>query len=182
MKVQEFVEFMKKNTNKLMKEDQIAALVTKTLEIKSYLGIKDKKQLVEEIVQHSILYDNGIFKFDNIQKYIYFTMLTLKAYTNFEFSDDIEDDFDLLSKSKLMPIIICIIQQEYDDINLLLEMQCDYILTDNTIEAQVGRLLNGVLEKFDGAEKFLKKFLASDEVKNLLANKDQIIELFAKVK
>lgn len=182
MKVQEFVEFMKKNTDKYMKEDQIASLVKKTLDVKSYLGIKAKKQLVEKIIEETILYDNGIFKFDNIQKYICFTMFVFEAYTNLELSDDIEYDFDMLSESKLLPIIVCIIQQEYDDVNLLLEMQCDYILVDNTIEAQFGKLLNGVLEKIDGVEKFLKKYLSSEDIKNLLKDKDKIIEFVSKMK
>lgn len=182
MKVQEFVDFMKKNTNRTMKEEQISSLVKRTLEVKSYLSIKEKKQLVEEIIEDSILYENGIFKFDNIQKYICFTMFTLVAYTNLELSDDIEDDFDLLSESKLLPILVCIIQQEYDDINLLLEMQCDYILVDNTIEAQFGKLLNGVLEKVDGIEQFLKSYLSNVDVKSLLKDKDKLFELLSKIK
>jgi hypothetical protein len=177
MKVQEFIDYMKKNTNRTMKEDQIAALVKRALEVKSYLGIKRKKELIDKIVNSSIIYDSGVFKFDNIQKYICFTMYVLEAYTNLELSEDIEDDFDALSESKMMPILVCIIQQEYDDLNLLLEMQCDYILADNTIEAQVGKLIDALIYqvgKFsDGLEAYVKNF----DISKLVQNKDQLMEL-----
>lgn len=181
MKVQEFIDYMKKNTNRTMKEDQIAALVKRALEVKSYLSIKRKKELVEKIVNSSIIYESGVFKFDNIQKYICFTMYILEAYTNLELSEDIEDDFDALAESKMMPILVCIIQQEYDDLNLLLEMQCDYILADNTIEAQVGRLMDALIYhvgKFgDGLEEYVKNF----DISKFVQNKDQLMELLAQL-
>lgn len=177
MKVQELVEFMKKNTNKTMKEDQVASLLKRTIEPKSYMSIKDKKQLVDKIVNKSIYYDNGIFKFDGIERYVYFTMYTIEAYTNLELSGDIEDDFDTLSESKLLPVIICLIQQEYDDVNIYLQMQCDYILEDNSVELQVGKFLNGILNAVDTFGSKISSYAENMDIEKLFNNSEMLKEL-----
>lgn len=146
MKVNEFVEFMKQNASKMTKEEQIMAMVKKHLEPKDYLSIKAKRTLVDNIINECILYDNGVYKFDAIGKYVYFTMYTIAAYTNIELSEDVEDDFDMLSKEKLLPIVVGAIQKEYDDVNILLQMQCDYYLDNNSVEASVGRFADGVMD------------------------------------
>ena len=178
MKVQELVDFMRKNTNRTMKEDQVASLLKRTIEPKSYMSIKDKKQLVDKIVNKSIYYDNGIFKFDGIERYVCFTMYTIEAYTNLELSGDIEDDFDTLSESKLLPVIICLIQQEFDDINVFLQMQCDYILEDNSVQAQLGRLFKDVLEKIDVVTGGISKYMSDIDLNKLMEDKDKILNYF----
>ena len=176
MKIIEFVDYMKKNTNRTTREDQVASMLNKTLEPKSYLGFKKKRDLVDKIVNKTIYYVDGIYKFDAIDRYMYFTMYTLEAYTNLELSDDIVNDFDALSESKLLPAIICLIQKEYDDVNVFLQMQCEYIMEDNTIEAQIGRFLDGVLDKFDGIDDNLSKYLKNINIDELLKYKDKILK------
>lgn len=182
MRVNEFVEYMQKNTTKIMKEEQVASMAKKALEVKSYLGIKKKKELVDSIVDECILYESGVFKFDNIYKYICFTMYTLAAYTNLELSSDIEDDFDALSESNLLPLVICLIQKEYDDVNIYLQMQCDSVLENNTIEAQFGKFLEGVVDKLAGVEVALKDYLSGIDISSLLQDKDKIVEFLKSVK
>lgn len=149
MKINEFVEIMNQPKNKMLKSEQKHELLKKTLEVKSYLSIKDKKQLVQNIIDECILYEDGVFKFNNIDKYICFTMKTIIAYTNLELSEDIESDYDMLCESNLLTCIINTFAEEYDSVNLLLQMKCDDILSGNTIEAQFGRFFEGVLDRFD---------------------------------
>lgn len=148
MKVQEFIKMMSEPKNRLLKTDQLQELIKKQLEVKSYIGIKDKKELIESIVNECILYEDGAFKFDDIDKYICFTMRTLEAYTNIEISD-MENDYDMLCESKTLELIIGTFKKEYDDVNILLQMKCDYYLSKNTLEAQVGKFLDGLSEKLD---------------------------------
>ena len=178
MKVKELVEFMKKNTNRMMKEDQVASLLGKTLEVKPYVGIKEKKTLVDKIINETVYYENGTFKFNGIDRYVYFTMYTIEAYTNIELSDDIESDFDALSESKLLPVIICLIQQEFDDVNVFLQMQCDYILTDNSVESQFGKMLDKVLEKIDVFSDSISKYITNIDLGKLMEDKDKILNYF----
>jgi hypothetical protein len=134
MKVNEFVEYMKKNANKATREEQVLTMAKKVLDAKNYIGIQEKRALIDNIINSCVLYENGVYKFDGIDKYVYFTMHTIAAYTNIELSDNIYYDFDMLSMEKLLPIIICVIQKEYDDVNILLQMQCDYFLDNNSVE------------------------------------------------
>lgn len=180
MTIKEFVDYMKKNTNKAIREDQVETIVKKALEPKSYLSIKDKKELVNKIVDKCIYYENGVFKFDGIDRYIYFTMYTIEAYTNLELSEDVEADFDAISEAKLLPIITCLIQQEFDDVNIFLQMQCDYITAGNTIEGQFGRFFDEILDKMDTLGDGLSKFLTNVDLDKLMQDKDKIIKYFEK--
>lgn len=165
MTIIEFVEYMKKNTNRVMKEDQLLSMVKKQLDVKDYLSIKAKRALVDDIINECILYENGIYKFDCIDKYVYFTMYTIAAYTNLELSGDVESDFDILSQEKLLPIILGTIKSEYDDVNILLQMQCDSILENNSVELIVAKFLDSVMDFLNSMEGGLKHGI--DKILNL---------------
>ena len=158
MKINEFIESMNQNKSKLLKSEQVQSFIKKELNVKEYLSIKDKKQLVDSIVNECILYEDGVFKFNDIDKYICFTMRTIAAYTNIELSDDIEDDYDALCESKLLNAVIESFNGEYENVKVLLQMKCDYILSGNTIEAQLGRFFDSVLEKVDDVAGALSNF------------------------
>ena len=143
MRINELINIV--NKKQMLKPEQLQEVLRKELEIKKYIGIKDKKELVNEIINECILFEDGVFKFDEIDKYIAFTMKTIEAYTDLELSDDIEDDYDDLCSANLLNIVISLFQGEYDSVNILLQMQCDYLLSNNNIEVQVGKFLNNVL-------------------------------------
>ena len=86
-------------------------------------------------------------------------MYTIAEYTNIELSDNIYDDFDMLSMEKLLPVIICVIQTEYDDVNILLQLQCDSLLDNNSVEASVGRIADGVMDFLNSMEYALQSNL-----------------------
>lgn len=171
------VELMSKNKTKLLKPEQIQAFLKRELEVKEYLGIKDKKVLVQNIVNECILYDDGVFKFDEIEKYITFTMRTIAVYTNLELSDDIEDDYDLLCEAKLLNSVIETFNGEYENVKLLLQMKTDYILSGNTIEAQLGRFLDGISEKLDDVLQTLSNKIGNFDITNLPIDMDSIKKL-----
>ena len=177
MTIQELITFMSNSKNKMLNTDQLQALLKKKLEVKEYLNIKGKKDLVDTIVNECILYEDGMFKFNDIDKYICFTMKTIEAYTNLELSSDLETDYDLLCESKLLDSIINIFKKEYDDVNILLQMKCDYILSSNSLEAQVGRFFDGVLEKVDVLVASLSKKIDSLDIGNLPFNGEDLSKL-----
>jgi hypothetical protein len=179
MKVQELLEFVGNPKNKLLKEEQLKTVIQKQLEVKEYLSIKEKKQLVDKIVDDCILYEDGIFKFDDIDKYICFIMNTICAYTNLELSDDIEEDYDVLCSAKILELIIDTFKKEYDDVNILLQMKCDYILSGNSIEAQVGKFLNGILEKIDSFSEVLSEKIKDFDFEKLNIDKKDIGKLMS---
>lgn len=177
MKIFELVELMSKNKNKLLKPEQVQAFMKKELNVKEYISIKDKKELVEDIVNECILYEDGVFKFDDIDKYICFTMKVIDAYTDLELSADIEDDYDMLCEAKLLNVVVDTFKKEYDDVNILLQMKCDYTLSGNTMEAQFGKFLNGVTEKLDVLVNALSRQVDSFDIKNLPINGEDLQKL-----
>lgn len=182
MKISEFVDYMKKSVNRTMKDDQILSVVKKKLDVKDYISIKEKRALVDNIINASVLYENGVYKFDCIGKYVYFTMYTIAACTNIELSENVEDDFDALSREALLPVVICAIQKEYDDVNILLQMQCDSFLENNSVESMVGRFLEGVTDLLNNIEPALKSGI--DKMSDLKFDKDvdlnQLLSIFNK--
>ena len=76
-------------------------------------------------------------------------MKTIEAYTNLELSDDVEDDYDMLCEAGLLNAVISTFNGEYENVKVLLQMRCDYILINNSIESQVGKFLNSLLDNID---------------------------------
>ena len=145
MKVQEFIEYMGKTVNSTMKNEHIINLAKNALEVKNYIPIKEKKDLIDNIIEKCIYFENGTFRIDSIDSYIYFTMLTIDAYTNIEI-DDIEECFDTLSESGLMPIVIASLGQEYQDVQTFLNMKRNEIMENNSVEMQVAKFFESALE------------------------------------
>ena len=171
MRINEFIEYMEKNVNRAMKENQILDLAKKQLEVKKYLSIQEKKDLVDKIIYNSAYYEDGVLKIDTINCYMYFTMLTIDAYTNLEI-DNMETCFDMLSEYGLMSVVITALGQEYSDVNTFLNMKRDEILADNSIEVQVGKFLDKILRDVDGLKATL-----TDAVSGFNVNKEDVVKL-----
>lgn len=160
MTVKELVELATSGKNRLLKEEQLLEVVKRAIETKEYISIKEKKDLIENIINECILYEDGLYKFDDIEKYICFTMKIIEAYTNIELSDDIEEDYDALCKAKILNTVIETFAGEYENFRLFFQMKCDYILLNNSIEAQFGKFLNDLSEKINDIAN-----IASDKMK-----------------
>jgi hypothetical protein len=176
MKVQEFVEVVNNSKNKALK-GALSELLIKTLEPKKYIGIKEKRALIDDIIGGCILYEDGVYKFDDIDKYIAFTMKTIAAYTNLELSDDMENDYDELCKANLLNSVIETFGGEYENVSLLLQMKCEYILNGNNIESQIGRFLTGIAGKVGDFADALADRLGSFDLGNLPINMDDLGKL-----
>lgn len=111
-----------------------------TLNVKSYLSIKDKKDLVNKIVDETVIYENGLIKFNGIDQYVSYNMRCIETYTDLEI-ENLEDDYDLLCSTGLLNKILRTFEEEYNSILSLLQMQCDYILMDNSVTANINVLL-----------------------------------------
>lgn len=177
MKVIELVEFVGNSKNKMLKGAQLVELVEKKIETKKYVGIKEKKALVEAIVNECILFDGGVFKFDDIEKYICFTMRVIEAYTNLELSNDMEDDYDLLCQNGLLEIVVDTFKKEYEEINILLQMKCEYYLGNNSIESQIGSFLDGILDKVGILADAMSKKVVDFDMSKLPIGKDDLSKL-----
>ena len=177
MKVAELVQIINNDKNKMLKAEQLQAVLKKKLEVKEYLSIKEKKVLINAIIGDCILYTNGVYKFDEIEKYICFTMKTIEAYTNLELSEDIEDDYDVLCCERLLVMIIDLFKEEYDEVSILLQMKTDFILSQNSIEAQIGRCFDELLEKVNDIAGIIESKIENFDFDNLPINNEDLGKL-----
>lgn len=177
MKINEFVQKVSENKAKLYNKADKNALpnfIKQTLNIKSYISIKEKKQLVEDIVSETIIYENGLLKFNGIDQYIVYAMKCIEAYTDLELSDDIENDYDELSKVGLLEPITSTFAEEYKTVLTLLQMQCDYILMDNSISSKVGVFLTSVSSIIDKLANSLSNSVDNFDISKLNIDKKDI--------
>lgn len=159
MKIEKFVEIMEANKGKIYSKTNANAMsdfIKKTLEVKEYLPLQEKRDLISQIIDKSIIYENSMYKFDEIDKYVHLVMLSIAAYTNIELSDDIENDYDVLCRSGLLTMIVDSFKDEYKSVMMLLDMQCNYILADNALGAKIGAFVESLSKNLDSLATVLK--------------------------
>lgn len=159
MKIEKFVEIMEANKGKIYSKTNANAMsdfIKKTLEVKDYIPLQEKKDLISKIIDASIIYENSMYKFDEIDKYVHLVMLSIAAYTNIELSDDIENDYDVLCRSGLLTMIVDSFKDEYKSVMMLLDMQCNYILADNALGAKIGAFVESLGKNLDSLATVLK--------------------------
>ena len=66
---------------------------------------------------------------------------------------------------------------EYENVKVLLQMRCDYILSNNTIEHQVGKFLTGLLDKIDDITGVLAGKIDNFSFDKLPINKEDLGKL-----
>lgn len=185
MKINEFVEIMNENKGKLYSRTDANAVtnfVKKTLEVKEYLPLQEKKDLISKIIDASIIYENSMYKFDEIDKYVYLVMFSIAAYTNIELSDDVEADYDELCKSGLLNMIVDSFKDEYKAVMMLLDMQCNYILADNALGYKLGAFVEGLSKNLNSLADILKTKVESMNLDLSDINLDDVQSLLEKFK
>ena len=149
MKVQELIEILQDKNMMVLKPEQRQAKLAKNLNVKKYLSIEEKTDLVERIIDKCLFYEDGIYKIDGVIKYVTFTMMTIEAYTDLELSDDINVDYDEICKNGFLTDVISTFDAEYKEVLSFLQMKCEYTLASNCIEAKLSQFFDGILEKLD---------------------------------
>lgn len=166
MKIKEYVEKATAKGYMPAAVNQQDDKIKKDLEIKSYLGIKAKRKLIEDIVDETVIYENGLLKFNGVEQYVVYTMRCIEAYTNLELSDDLEEDYDALCSCGLLAKILRTFDDEYQSVLSLLQMQCDYVLMDNSVTSKINVVLNSMTDTLnkiaDGVEKKMNEINPED--------------------
>lgn len=170
MKIEQFLKDFKENKiqNTKIDEHAVSKYLKKTLEIKTYIPFRQKREIAEMVVAQNTKEIDGIKKHDSINAYISFVVAMLSAHTNFEFSEDPVADYDLLSESGLLPVIIEEFRMDYDECDILLKMALAMELEDNNINVMVGKFLNSLPDKLDGVGDILKGFFANIDLSSIL--------------
>lgn len=172
MTIQNFIkEFQeKKIINTQIAPNAVSDYLKKTLEIKTYLPFRIKRQIVENVVAQNTEWVDGIKKNDAINQYVSFVVAMIGAHTNLEFSDDPVVDYDLLAESGLLPQILAEFEASYSECDILLKLALDMALEDNNLNVLVGKFLNSIMQKIDGASEIFKDKFSNFDIKNILGD------------
>ena len=163
--IKDFTE--KKIQNTKLNEHAIGDYFKETLEIKTYLPFRQKRMIVEAVVEDNIEIVDGLKKVDSLNQYIAFIVAMLQSHTNLELSNDPVTDYDVLAESGLLPLIIEEFRADYNEMDILLKMALASELEDNSVSAIIARFTNGILEKLDGVGDALKNALGNFDINDI---------------
>ena len=163
MKTIDFINEFKTKKIQNTKTDNtiVGKYIRDALQIRTYIPFREKRAIVETIVEQNIEVVDGIKRHDSINGYVSFVMAMLKCHTTLEFGEDPVADYDLLAESGLLPLIIEEFRASYDESDIILKMALAMELEDNNTNVLIGRFLDGVLKKLDGVGALLKEKLLS---------------------
>lgn len=174
MKIKEFVEEFasKKIANSKINEHAVSDYLKKELEIKTYIPFMEKRKIAEMIVEQNIKVVDGLKKYNSIDAYICFIMASITAHTNLKCSNNPISDYDLLAESGLLHQVVAAFQESHNETDVLLKMAVAYELEDNQPGALIGKFLDGVLQRLDGASDALKNLIGDLNIEDLLNNEN----------
>ena len=172
MKVKELVEKYEKNSR---------INIAKEIETKPYIGIMQKKQIAELVLDNCMYFVDDEIHMDSVERYILFTITVIQAHTNLEFdyeNDAAVDDYDMLCETGLLVKIIDTFQDDYASCQEILNMVTGDRLQDSmTIEKKLYQFLDGVKYSLDEIlDSFVEK-INFDELQNLPVDKNTLLSL-----
>jgi len=103
---------------------------------------------------------------------VVYIMKCIEAYTDLELGEDIEEDYDELCKSGLLDKILRTFEEEFNTVLSLLKMQCDYILMDNSVTANINVLLTAAtsaINKFGNSASDIFKNVRPEDVAAIIS-------------
>ncbi len=148
--------------------DERSEWIRQTLEIKTYIPFRQKREIAEMIVAQNIHEVDGVKRYDSIDGYVSLIVASIAAHTCLQFSDDPVEDYDALAESGLLMEIIAEFKGSHDEIDILLKMALAMELEDNDINAAVGRFLNKVSGALDRVVEVVKDKVEGLDLSDIL--------------
>ena len=118
------------------------------INVKEYLPINEKREVIDLVIAHCSEYEDGNVLLNGVELYIMLNIKFVEAYTDIEFTSNSYDDYDALTANGLLDMIINAALPEYNRMTEMLILQKEYVLAQNSLEAQVGRFLGDLSYQF----------------------------------
>lgn len=118
------------------------------INVKEYLPVNEKREVIDLTIAYCSEYDEGNVLLNGVELYIIFHIKFIEAYTDIEFTSSYYYDYDALTANGLLDMIINAALPEYNRMTEMLILQKEYVLAQNSLEAQVGRFLGDLSYQF----------------------------------
>lgn len=118
------------------------------INVKEYLPVNKKREVIDLVIARCSEYEDGNVLLNGVELYIMFNIKFIEAYTDIELTSNYYDDYDALTANGLLDMIINAALPEYNRMTEMLILQKEYVLAQNSLEAQVGRFLGDLSYQF----------------------------------
>ena len=148
--------------------------VISAINVKEYLPINEKREVIDLVIAHCSEYEDGNVLLNGVELYIMFNIKFVEAYTDIEFTSSYYDDYDALTANGLLDMIINETLPEYNRMTEMLILQKEYVLAQNSLEAQVGRFLGDLSYQFGKFVDSIGEKVSGLNLEDMNVNKDDI--------
>lgn len=155
------------------------------INVKEYLPINEKREVIDLVVARCSEYEDGNVLLNGVELYIMFNIKFVEAYTDIEFTSSYYDNYDALTASGLLDIIINAALPEYNRMTEMLILQKEYVLAQNSLEAQVGRFLGDLSYQFGKFVDSIVDKISGLNLEDMNVNQDdvnKIVQFVDKIK
>ena len=155
------------------------------INVKEYLPINEKREVIDLVIAHCSEYEDGNVLLNGAELYIMFHIKFIEAYTDIEFTSNYYDDYDALTASGLLDMIINAALPEYNRMTEMLILQKEYVMAQNSLEAQVGRFLGDLSYQFGKFVDNIGEKISGMNLEDVNVNQDdvnKIVQFVDKIK
>lgn len=155
------------------------------INVKEYLPVNEKREVIDLTIASCSEYEDGNVLLNGVELYIMFHIKFIEAYTDIEFTDTYYDDYDALTANGLLDMIINAALPEYNRMTEMLILQKEYVLAQNSLEAQVGRFLGDLSYQFGKFVDNIGEKISGLNLEDMNVNQDdvnKIVQFVDKIK
>ena len=144
------------------------------INVKEYVPINEKREVIDLVIAHCSEYEDGNVLLNGVELYIIFHIKFIEAYTDIEFTSNYYDDYDALTSNGLLDMIINAALPEYNRMTEMLILQKEYVLAQNSLEAQVGRFLGDLSYQFGKFVDNIGEKISGLNLEDMNVNQDDV--------
>ena len=144
------------------------------INVKEYLPVNEKREVIDLVIARCSEYEEGNVLLNGVELYIMFHIKFIEAYTDIEFTSNYCDDYDALTANGLLDMIINAALPEYNRMTEMLILQKEYVLAQNSLEAQVGRFLGDLSYQFGKFVDNIAEKISGLNLEDINVNQDDV--------
>ena len=165
MKINEFIEKLENNKE--------------VYPVKSYIPFQSKRIIARDVLERFMDDSDGFIKIDNTMAYVHFYMNLICEYFGVEI-EDAENDYDVLMSTGFA--LEGAIAQDIERAYKVFECEEKNLMTQNSIEAQVARVANSLVEAIDALSEKMSGAIDEFDMSQIVPEGTDVNELIGLLK
>lgn len=166
MTIQNFIEELKNDINIDLKN---------RLQIRAYIPIAEKRAIIEDVVDRSVMVESGVIQYDYVKNKIAFELAMIKYHTDCDLEIDLdsEDDYDaiealLMDKETFRGVLTSLYRDDYYECKTIMEKMIEDLYSQNSIEASIARMASSISESVGSLADHISKKIDNFDIKTML--------------